>query len=186
MQAPIYRTRGIMRAKKPGNDRLRRIITGSLLLIIAALAVFCAGCTGDGGETANTPANTLAETPVHPPESEVTYTGTNVEKIELLHFYGSKSCSSCTLLGYLAEETVNAAYAPELASGELVFSHVNFDLPENGEIVERYGPTGSSLWIGVYDENGFYAQELIAPWYMTGDRPLFRAYLGAVIDQQLP
>ena len=179
-----------MRAKNAGNIRLRRTVAGSLLLVIAAMTVFCAGCMGDGGETTNAPVNTQLNTPAvtqePAPETEVAYTGTNVEKVELFHFYGNKSCSSCTLLGYLAETTVAEEYAPELASGELVFAHVNYDLPENAEIVERYGPTGSSLWIGVCDDNGFYAQELIAPWYMTGDRAAFKTYLRAVIDQQLP
>ena len=44
----------------------------------------------------------------------------------------------------------------ELASGRLVFAHVNYDLPENAALATKYGVTGSSLWIGVYDANGFH------------------------------
>ncbi len=173
-----------MRAGQPGTKKRLRTMAGCLLLVIAAMAVFCAGCTENGDEMASGTTAT-AGIPVVT-ETEVTYTGDNVSKVELYHFSGNQSCATCTLLGYLAETTVTEEYAPELASGRLVFAHVNYDLPENHDITERYGPTGSSLWIGVYDENGFYAQELIAPWYMTGDRAAFRDYLKAVLDQQLP
>ena len=89
------------------------------------------------------------------------------------------------MLGDFAEETVTEWYAPELDSGRLVFDHVNFDVPENSDLVEQYRPTGSSLWIGVYDDNGFYKQELTAPWYMIKDKTEYSQYLRAVIEQQL-
>lgn len=162
-----------MTGKNPQNDRLYRIATVSLLLVIAAAAILSAGCTGSRGETANVPS------------TEVIFTGSNVEKVELFHFYGESRCVSCVMLGDHAEETVNTYYAQELSSGRLVFDHINIDMPENREIVERYGPTGSSLWIGIYDENGFYAEELLAPWYMIGDEEKFMEYTKAVIDQQL-
>lgn len=152
------------------NNRSIRIISISLLLVIAAAAVLTAGCTG--------------EAPTGP-SSEVSYTGTNVEKVELYHFYGENRCTSCVMLGVLTENAVNARYAEDLGSGRLVFDHINIDVPENRETVVRYGPTGSSLWIGVHDENGFYAEELLAPWYMLGDEQKFSAYIGAVLDQQL-
>ncbi len=139
--------------------------------------VFCAGCTDDGGAVAGAPENT--------PETEITYTGTNVEKVEIYHFHGDRSCTSCTVLGDFAEETVTEWYAPELESGELVFDHVNFDNPENSDLVEQYRPTGSSLWIGIFDENGFYKQELVTPWYMIKDKDQFTTYIRAVIEQQL-
>jgi hypothetical protein len=161
-----------MIGKIPQNDRPIRIATGLLLLLIAA-AVLTAGCT----EGAEEPANGLS--------SEVSYIGSNVEKVELFHFYGESRCVSCVMLGDLTEETVNTYYAEDLRSGRLVFAHINSDVSENREIVERYGPTGSSLWIGIYDGNGFYKEELLGPWYMIGDKPKFMGYIRAIIDQQL-
>jgi hypothetical protein len=160
-----------MTAKIPRN--VSRTLTVLLLLVIAAAAVLSAGCTGDGGEMADGQS------------TEVSYTGTNVEKVELYHFYGENRCTSCVMLGDLAEETVNAYYAEELSSGRLVFDHIDMTLPENREIVDRYGPTGSSLWIGIHDGNGFHGEELLAPWYMLGDEQKFSAYIRAVLDQQL-
>jgi hypothetical protein len=169
----LLRRRGIMTEKNSPNDWLYRIATVSLLLVIAAVAVLTAGCTGSGGETADVPS------------TDVIFTGSYVEKVELFHFFGESRCVSCVMLGDHAEETVNTYYAQELSSGRLVFDHINIDMPENSEIVERYGPTGSSLWIGIYDENGFYKQELLAPWYMLNDKQKFTVYIRAVLDQHL-
>jgi hypothetical protein len=150
-----------------------RIAAVLLLLVIVSLAVIAAGCLGAEERAAKG----------HP--TEVAYTGSNVEKVELFHFYGSNRCTSCIILGDLAEATVNTYYAEDLESGRLVFGHIDVGVPENREIVERYGPTGSSLWIGIHDENGFHAEELIAPWYLIGDEQKFSTYIRAVIDQQL-
>jgi hypothetical protein len=155
------------------NNRPFRIMSISLLLVITAAAVLTAGCTGNGEETATGPS------------TEVGYTGSHVEKVEVYHFYGASRCVSCVMLGDLTEETVNTYYAQELQSGRLVFDHIDTAMPENREIVERYVPTGSSLWIGIHDENGFYKEELLGPWYMIGDEQKFSAYIRAVIDQQL-
>lgn len=163
---------------KTSNDTPHHLIqTGTLLLVVAVMTVCCAGCMGNGAEQLNTQKNTA--------ETEVTYTGSNVETVELYHFHGDRSCTSCVVLGDFAEETVTEWYAPELESGRLVFAHVNYDEPEAKDLVERYHPTGSSLWIGVSDENGFYKQELVAPWYMLSDKDEYSQYLRAVIEQQI-
>ncbi|NYT05646.1 MAG: hypothetical protein GKC04_04650 [Methanomicrobiales archaeon] len=154
------------------NNRSPKTRSLYLLLVIAAAAVLATGCTGS-----DAPENRLS--------SEVGYTGTNVEKVELYHFYGANRCVSCMMLGDLAEQTVNAYYAQELLSGRLVFEHIDMEMPENRGIVEQYGPTGSSLWIGIHDAQGFYKEELLGPWYMLGDEEKFSAYIRIVIDQQL-
>ncbi|MDE4908248.1 nitrophenyl compound nitroreductase subunit ArsF family protein [Methanogenium marinum] len=166
--------------KKTDQKRLRGIITGMMLLVVAVIIVCSAGCTGDGAEAAiPTP-----DTPTNTAETEVTYTGSNVEKVELYHFHGDRSCTSCVVLGDFAEETVTEWYASDLESGRLVFGHINYDEPENSDLVEQYLPTGSSLWIGIYDDNGFYKQELVTPWYMLSDKNEYSQYLRAVIEQQ--
>lgn len=174
-------TEEIMRGKLPEKIQHHRIMSCILVFIVAAAVVCCAGCMDDGGTVGSASANA----PENTAETEVTYTGTDVEKVELYHFHGDRSCTSCTVLGDFAEDTVTEWYAPELESGRIVFDHINFDNPDNSDLVEKYGPTGSSLWIGVYDANGFYAQELVVPWYMIKDKEQFITYIRAVIEQQL-
>lgn len=145
------------------------------LLVFALIAVTActAGCTESGSESPTSPA------------TEVGYTGTGVEKVEIFHFHGATQCDSCITLGRYAEDTVNTYYMDEQESGRLVFRHIDMTLPENKEVVDRYGPTASSLWIGIYDSRGFYSQQLLTPWYLLGSKAEYVTYLREVIDQQL-
>jgi hypothetical protein len=154
-----------------------------VLLLIIALSVLAAGCTS--------PADTV--TPVTPDKSnlENPETGpfspfqTSVEKVEIYHFHATRQCTSCITVGAYAEETVNTSFAPEVASGKVVFGHINMDLPENRALVDQYGPTGASLWIGVYDGDGFHKEENVNVWYKIGNRDDYMTYLEGVIEKRL-
>lgn len=140
-----------------------------VLLLLLGLAALAAGCT--------TPVETSANPGNNPSGS--------VEKVEVYHFHATRQCYSCITLGAYAEETVNTYFAPELASGRVVFGHVNVDLPENKALVEQYGPTGSSLWIGVYNKTGFYKEENVNVWYKIGNKDDYMVYLKGVIENRL-
>jgi len=107
------------------------------------------------------------------------------EKIEVYHFHGNSQCYSCVTLGEYAEETVKTHFADELETGKIVFAHVNGELPENAELVRKYGATGSSLWIGVYDESGFHAEQNTNVWYKLNNKNAFMGYLKGVIQEKL-
>lgn len=120
-----------------------------------------------------------------PSPTVVTRTSNPVEKVEVYHFHGDQQCASCIAVGNLAEKTVNENFKDELASGRLVFSHVNYDLPENAALATKYGVTGSSLWIGVYDANGFDKEENIKVWYLINNKEAYSAYLSGIISKRL-
>lgn len=109
----------------------------------------------------------------------------NVDKLEIYHFHGTNQCYSCITMGNLAEETVNTYFADELESGEIVFGHVNVDLPENKDLVIKYGATGSSLWLGAYNGEEFKAEENVNVWYKIKDKEDYLAYLKGIIEQRL-
>jgi hypothetical protein len=92
---------------------------------------------------------------------------------------------SCIAVGDLAEKTVNANFKAELASGRLVFAHVNAQQPENYALASKYGVTGSSLWIGVYDTNGFHKEQDIRVWSLINNKDLYATYLSAIIAKRL-
>lgn len=140
-----------------------------LILLCLAFAVLGAGCTTTGKNSTN-PGNTALET---------------VEKVEVYHFHRTQQCYSCRTLGTYAEETVNTYFAQELSAGKVVFDHVNVELPENKALVDQYGPTGSSLWIGVYDREGFHKEENVNVWYKIGNKEEYMAYLKGVIEKRL-
>lgn len=108
-----------------------------------------------------------------------------VEKVEIYHFHGTHQCYSCLTVGKYAEETVNSYFQEEINSGKLVFAHVNAELPENAALAEKYGVTGSSLWIGVYNQTGFYVEQNVNVWYKIGNESDYKQYLKGVIESKL-
>jgi len=107
------------------------------------------------------------------------------DTIEVYHFHPAQQCYSCQVLGQLAEETVNSLFAQERADGRLIFEHINAELPENAELVSRYGVTSSSLMIGYTNETGFHAENQIGLWYKLGDKEAFIEELEGALNHQL-
>jgi len=105
--------------------------------------------------------------------------------VEVYHFHAAQQCSSCIRVGELAEETVTTYFEGELASGKLVFGHVNIALPENKELVEKYGVTGSSLWIGTYINGEFNKEQNVNVWYKINDEADYLSYLKGILEKRL-
>ncbi|OGJ12591.1 hypothetical protein A3K82_00285 [Candidatus Pacearchaeota archaeon RBG_19FT_COMBO_34_9] len=110
----------------------------------------------------------------------------DIEKIEVYHFHATNQCYSCITMGDLAEETIDTYFSNELKSGKIVFGHINGELPENSELVKKYGATGSSLWIGTYYTDGSFAkEENINVWYKINNKKDYMNYLKGVIESKL-
>ena len=155
---------------------LQRIYPVVLFIALIVASGLAAGCTSP----AKSPA--IVQQSISLPGA---IANNSVERVEVYHFHGNQQCTSCIAVGDLAEKTVNTNFKAELASGRVVFAHVNYDLPENAALATKYGVTGSSLWLGIYDANGFHRQQDMDVWYMTGDKEKYKAYLASVITRRL-
>lgn len=146
-------------------------IIGALILCALFLTLF-AGCTG---------TNLVNESQV---KSEVPSSSAlpDITKVELYHFHGNQQCYSCVTLGDMAEKVVNTYYPDELASGKLVFGHINAEDPQNRELAEKYEVVSSSLMIGVYTKDSFTKQDLVGAWYKIGDENEYTTYLTGILD----
>lgn len=109
----------------------------------------------------------------------------SIDKLEIYHFHGTNQCYSCKTVGAYTEETINTYFADELKSGKIVFAHVNVQLPENKELAAKYGATGSSLWLGVYDKDGFHKENNVNVWYKINNKWELTGYLKEIIDKRL-
>jgi hypothetical protein len=110
----------------------------------------------------------------------------DIEKVEVYHFHGTHQCYSCKTVGAYAEETVNTYFADELKSGKIIFDHINGELPENSELVNKYEAKGSSLLIGIYGKDGSFSKsEDTNVWYKIDNKTDFMNYLKGVIEQKL-
>ncbi|WP_292489950.1 nitrophenyl compound nitroreductase subunit ArsF family protein [Methanoculleus sp. 10] len=149
----------------------RKVLPLVALSVLLAFAALFAGCTTESGG-----ADAATVSPLN---------GT-VTKVEVIHFTAPNQCHSCVVLGDYAEETVKTHFSEELGSGKLIFDHIDIADPQQQEIVERYGATGSSLWIGTYDDlGGFYKEEDIRVWYKLNDKPGFMQYLKTLLGMRL-
>lgn len=146
------------------------LLVGSLLIA----SCFISGCMSDTPAVSNVSSPGSAGTFVLP-----------VERVEVYHFHLTQQCYSCKTVGAYAEETVKTYFPDELKSGKLVFGHINVELPENRKLVEQYGTTGSSLWIGVYDANGFHKEENTNVWYKISNKDAYMSYLGDLIQKRM-
>jgi hypothetical protein len=160
---------------KRGKTKQNMILVAVLLAVGIGLAFSATGCCDVETAPAQEPVDPLPE--VEEPEDDI--------RIELYHFHGRAQCYSCIRLGELAEKTANTYFSEEMESGKLVFGHVNYDLPEGKELKEKYGVTGSSLWIGALIGNEFSKEQDIKVWYRLSDESDFMSYLKGVIEKRL-
>jgi len=155
-----------------------------IITVILAILFVVAGCNTEASQTTTTQtANNTAE--MSCADDTCISTMNEVQKVEVIHFHATQQCYSCKTVGAYAEETMNTYFANEIKFGKVTFAHINVDLPENRELVNKYGVTGSSLWIGVYDSNGFHKEENVNVWYKISNKQDYMNYLKGVIEQKL-
>jgi hypothetical protein len=152
-------------------DPLRSLILAVLVILLLAVSA----CT----DVSTHPGSALSAQP------SAASANSTVERVEVFYFHGNQRCASCIAVGDLAEKTVNSSFKDELASGRLVFADVNYDLPENAAFASKYNVTGSSLWIGVYDANGFHKEENTKVWSLINTKDAYTTYLSGIISKRL-
>lgn len=157
---------------------VKEIKIGLLAIIgMLLLGLFMTGCNSNASSHNTTGA---AVDNLDPQERVV-----SIDKLEIYHFHGTNQCVSCKTVGAYAEETVNTYFKEELEKGIIVFDHINGELPQNRELVMKYGATGSSLWLGTYDRDNFTPEQNIQVWYKIRDKQDYMTYLKGVIEQKL-
>ncbi|MGM5482679.1 MAG: nitrophenyl compound nitroreductase subunit ArsF family protein [Nanobdellota archaeon] len=156
-----------------------------LIIFMLVCTILIAGCTTNTAETQESDDCGSATCNVVLDTTETKETEVNVDKLEVYHFHGTNQCTSCITVGDYAEATVNKYFKVELEKGIIVFDHINGEKPENKELVQKYGATSSSLWLGVYDNDSFNAEQNTQVWYKIRDKQDYMDYLKGVIEQKL-
>ena len=108
-----------------------------------------------------------------------------IEKIEVYHFHSDRQCNVCKTIGANLDETIERYFLDEVNLGKISYGHINVQDSKNTEITNRYGAVGTSLWIGIYDENGFHAENDQKIWYKLDDKESFINYLKDLIEKRL-
>jgi len=148
------------------------ILTGVVLLL------FSCGCIAPDTEPGN---------PTAPPALSTTpATATAVpDTIRVVKFQPTRPCYSCTLLGNYAKETIDVYFPAEYAAGKITYETVNYQDPNNIEVVRKYGVSGSELFITVIrngEEEIYNANEM---WGYIGNKEEYMTVFKAKLDALL-
>ncbi len=128
-----------------GNPNYRRARVQAILLVLLAIPVIFTRMTGLA----------KAEQPVAP------------EDVEMVFFYPRIPCVSCDEVDSAAQE-VAATYDGDGRQG-ISYTRLAIDDPANAERVNRYGVTGSSLFL-VDRSDGSQLRELKQVWFIWQER----------------
>jgi len=99
-----------------------------------------------------------------------------VDRIEVVHFHGTKQCASCIAVGTFAKKTLEESFPAEMQAGRIVFKDVNAELPENNEIVLRYQARGSSLFVNAISQGRDHIEEDATVWRLTTNEEQYKQY----------
>ena len=68
-------------------------------------------------------------------------------RIEILEFYGKHRCNSCIDIERNTKQTLNDLFKKEMDNKQIVYKLIQWDIPENEEIVNKFEAAGTSLYI---------------------------------------
>ena len=98
------------------------------------------------------------------------------DKIEVVHFHGTRQCWSCITVGEYALQTIKDKFPEEYQSGKIVLKDINSELPENKEIVTKYQARGSSLFINAISNDKDSIEEDVNVWRLVNSQEKFTDY----------
>ena len=119
------------------------------------------------------------------PPSVNTSLPSDVEKIEVFAFHSTQRCISCVNVGKYTQEIITQKFAPEVASGKIIFKEINIDLPENKQLAKDYQVSGSSLYITVTKDGQTFKEEDTDVWRYVAYQTKFKSYFEAKIKKLL-
>lgn len=162
-----------------------KIKTNITMIIALAMMLTLSGCNTTTAQQTQNAESLGCANDICSINNANTSTTAEVQKIEVIHFHGNNQCYSCITVGAYANETINTYFSNETNSGKIEFKSINYDLIDNKVMAMKYGVSGSSLWIGIYDSQGFHPEQNTNVWYKINDKQGYMTYLKSIIDKRL-
>lgn len=146
---------------------LRRVLTASLLLFVAASVVTLVAKELQGNPA---PARTSGEI--------VRDATTGGRHVIAYYFLGRVRCASCRRIEEVSRRTIEGAFPRELADGRLRFLVVNVDQPDNRHFIEEFRLESSSLvLVEMRDGKPAGWKNLPEVWTLVDDPPKLEAHV---------
>jgi hypothetical protein len=80
-------------------------------------------------------------------KKSVTNLDLSINRIEVLEFYGKHRCNSCIDIERNTKATLAKFFKKEMANKEIVYKLIQWDVPENEVIVNKFEAAGTELVI---------------------------------------
>lgn len=102
----------------------------------------------------------------------------SAHRIVASYFHNTTRCVTCRAIEQLARETIESAFAAELASGRLVWRALNMELRENEHYAFDYDLTSPSLVLASVDgEEELRFKVLTDTWTLVHKKTQFVSYI---------
>jgi len=97
----------------------------------------------------NTVSESTNETPMISTLPSKTQIKENVDKVIIVLLHGNHRCTSCINMENWTEETIEKYFSKEKEEGKIEFLVLNYDDPQNEEVVDRYS---EHPFVSIYSE----------------------------------
>ncbi len=116
--------------------------TGATLLL--AVWALLAGC-GDKGAQASESTGAGATAPDSKAAAKSPGEDGPADRVVVYYFHGARRCPTCLGIQKIIEQTVEGSFAAKLASGDLEFREINYDLDENKHFAKEFELSFSTM-----------------------------------------
>ena len=147
----------------------------SLVAVVILLGGILCACGGSGGDA---PTPTQITPTLQPSPNGASW-------VEVVYFHRTNRCSSCRRAEAGVRYTIDTYFQDELASGDLVFMVLDLGDKANADMVDKYEPYGSSLFINDIVDGVDHIEGLVEIWLLLGDKEELASVLKGEIEERL-
>jgi hypothetical protein len=145
---------------------MQRIKLINAAAVVVALAVSGAACAAD--RPSESKSKSTPPSSAQPPRGAA--------QTVVYYFHGTSRCHTCRTIEAYADESVRAAFAPELSNEAIQWKPTNIDESANEHFIKDYQLYTRSLVV-VDGSNPKRFKNLDKIWQLVGDKPAFLKYV---------
>jgi len=151
------------------NHNKKSFLVAGIMMVGIILSVLFCGCIETEKETDAVTNNSSQNTTQEIQTMSSIKEPANIT-LKVIKFEPARPCSSCTLLGNFAKETIELYFREEYQSGKISYETVNYQDPKNLDLVKKYGISGSSLYITVINDGNEEIINANDMWSYVGNK----------------
>jgi hypothetical protein len=165
----------------------------SFLVLAIALLGACAAPALPATSPSDEPQISQTTPPVNEPSAAPATSSTPDEtsgapdRVDVVYFHRPQRCPTCLCFEERVRYVMSTYFQTELNSGKVTFGVYNIGDSQNADIVKKYGPISSQLFINAVKGESEDIRDIqeIWDWSCRSDKPGFDQKVKNVIEQTL-